>query len=204
MTVSHRESRAQSAGPGLLHRDPGLRRSALARPAPVCDGLGGTGQQPLPLDRAPVALGPDFPEGGRAVLRWHRHRPAQGRKRLVRRLDRHLQSGFHLPDDSVLNQAFRVCRNVWIDECRGRAQSGSVTRNPAIADRLAELAMVDTRLPARYRAIDEQPMPEAVTALLAQAPGVALGLWLSQPESGSEPAWTDIAEVLEHRADGQW
>lgn len=122
-----------------------------------------------------------------------------------------------------------------LTEAEMAAVREAIARDPAIADRLAELAMVDTRLQARYRAIDEQPMPEAVTALLGQTPvaaagadnvipltrwrrawthagraiaaavvaGVALGLWLSQPESGSEPAWTDIAEVLEHRAGGQ-
>lgn len=41
--------------------------------------------------------------------------------------------------------------------------------DPALGDRLAELAAVDERVSAHYSAIDEKPLPETVTAMLERA-----------------------------------
>ena len=43
-----------------------------------------------------------------------------------------------------------------------------IALDPSLADRLAELASVDAELQRHYGAIDQQPMPDAVTRLLEQ------------------------------------
>jgi anti-sigma factor RsiW len=45
-----------------------------------------------------------------------------------------------------------------------------ISRDENLANRLAELAMVDTQVASHYRRIDEQPMPEAITRLLSDEP----------------------------------
>lgn len=105
--------------------------------------------------------------------------------------------------------------------------------DPALADRLAELASVDTRLQRHYGAIDEQPMPYSVTRLLDQpAPKaradnvVAFPLWRRLKEHSAkaiaaavvagfamtqwlgspavdDPAWSSIAQALEQRPSGR-
>lgn len=105
--------------------------------------------------------------------------------------------------------------------------------DPELADRLAELAAVDARLQRHYGAIDDQPMPEAVTRLLEQpgpgdrsdnlvafpwwrrlrahsgkavAAAVIAGLAMTQwlnAPALNEPAGQALAEVLEHEASGR-
>ncbi|AZG71955.1 anti-sigma factor family protein [Shewanella livingstonensis] len=45
----------------------------------------------------------------------------------------------------------------------------AIIDNEAIAERLAELAMVDTMVQNHYQAIDQQPIPDTTTALLEQS-----------------------------------
>lgn len=108
--------------------------------------------------------------------------------------------------------------------------------DPALTDRLAELASVDAQLQAHYGTIDDRPMPESVTWMLADsssrnrasAPdtvvrfpwwrtlrgqagkavaaaviaGVALMQWFGLPSNG-DPAWQQVAQVLENQPSGQ-
>ncbi|MBE0486397.1 hypothetical protein [Marinobacter sp.] len=105
--------------------------------------------------------------------------------------------------------------------------------DPALADRLAELASVDAGLQRHYGAIDDQPVPDSVTRLLKQPDpvassnnvvafpwwrrlrehsgkavaaaviaGIAMTQWLNSPNV-DPPAWSALAEVLEHEPSGQ-
>lgn len=100
--------------------------------------------------------------------------------------------------------------------------------DPALADRLAELASVDAELQAHYRSIDDRPMPASVTRMLEPAndnvvtfpwwrrvrehsvkavaaaviAGVALTQWLTQPSNG-DPAWPAVANILDNQPSGE-
>lgn len=67
-----------------------------------------------------------------------------------------------------------------------------ISRDENLANRLAELAMVDTRVASHYRRIDEQPMPEAITRLLSD----------EQPANNiiAFPLWRRIQQGLQQHA----
>jgi negative regulator of sigma E activity len=50
------------------------------------------------------------------------------------------------------------------------AVRSQLAHDPSLADRLADMASVDAQLQKHYAAIDDRPMPEAVTRLLEQEP----------------------------------
>lgn len=54
-----------------------------------------------------------------------------------------------------------------LPEAEMQAVRDQLAADPALADRLAELASVDAELQTHYGAIDDRPMPEAVNRLLA-------------------------------------
>lgn len=57
-----------------------------------------------------------------------------------------------------------------LPEAEMQAVRDRLVADPELADRLAELASVDAELQARYGAIDDRPMPDAVTRLLVDRP----------------------------------
>ncbi|MET4028272.1 anti-sigma factor RsiW [Marinobacter sp. MBR-99] len=120
-----------------------------------------------------------------------------------------------------------------LSEPEMNAVRDQIALDPALADRLAELASVDAELQRHYGAIDQQPMPDEVTRLLAQAAPenrpdnvVAFPWWRRLKEhSGKavaaavvagfamtqwlgspavdDPAWPSIAQALEQQPSGQ-
>ncbi|MDX5329287.1 MAG: hypothetical protein LPK06_10945 [Marinobacter sp.] len=120
-----------------------------------------------------------------------------------------------------------------LSEPEMNAVRDQIALDPALADRLAELASVDAELQRHYGAIDQQPMPDGVTRLLAQAAPenrpdnvVAFPWWRRLKEhSGKavaaavvagfamtqwlgspavdDPAWPSIAQALEQQPSGQ-
>jgi hypothetical protein len=108
-----------------------------------------------------------------------------------------------------------------------------IALDPALADRLAELASVDAQLQRHYGSIDQQPMPDGVTRLLEQATSVdrpdkvvafpwwrrlaahsgkaiaaavVAGFVMTQwlgSPAVDDPAWSSIAQVLEQQPSGQ-
>ncbi|MFO7527343.1 MAG: hypothetical protein R6W86_00855 [Marinobacter sp.] len=62
-----------------------------------------------------------------------------------------------------------------LPEAEMQAVRDQLAADPALADRLAELASVDAELQARYGAIDDRPMPESVTRRLADGPSGGAG-----------------------------
>ncbi|KJS08810.1 MAG: hypothetical protein VR73_04315 [Gammaproteobacteria bacterium BRH_c0] len=68
-----------------------------------------------------------------------------------------------------------------LDEHEMAALREALAMDEALADRLAELALVDTVVASAYATIDHRPVPEAVTTLLSPATGadnvVALPVW---------------------------
>ncbi|WP_372985927.1 hypothetical protein [Marinobacter sp.] len=79
-----------------------------------------------------------------------------------------------------------------LPESEMQAMRDELAADPALAERLAELASVDAELQAHYGAIDDQPMPEAVTRLLADAPSGAVG---GEPDNViAFPWWRRVRE----------
>lgn len=108
--------------------------------------------------------------------------------------------------------------------------------DPALADRLAEMASVDAKLQAHYGSIGDRPMPESITRMLqedsaesvaaeqnivvtfpwwrtmrghagkavaaAVIAGVVLVQWSGMSSNG-DPAWQEVAQVLESQPSGQ-
>lgn len=120
-----------------------------------------------------------------------------------------------------------------LSEPEMNAVRDQIALDPALADRLAELASVDAELLRHYGAIDQQPLPEAIMSLLeppapvarpdnvvafpwwrrlkehsgkAVAAAVVAGFAMTQwPGSPAvdDPAWPSIAQVLEQQPSGQ-
>ncbi|MFC3115710.1 anti-sigma factor family protein [Cellvibrio fontiphilus] len=78
------------------------------------------------------------------------------------------------------------------------AMREQISRDENLANRLAELAMVDTRVASHYRRIDEQPMPEAITRLLSDEPQVSD----EQPTNNviTFPLWRRMQRSLQQHA----
>lgn len=119
-----------------------------------------------------------------------------------------------------------------LSESEMDAVRDQIALDPALADRLAELASVDAELQRHYGAIDDQPMPEAVIRLLEQplsaarpdnvvafhwwrrlrdhsgkaiAAAVIAGFAMNQwlnSPAVDEPHWPAVAKVLEHEPSG--
>ncbi|MDX5442111.1 MAG: hypothetical protein LPK15_16890 [Alteromonadaceae bacterium] len=120
-----------------------------------------------------------------------------------------------------------------LSEPEMNAVRDQIALDPALADRLAELASVDAELQRHYGAIDQQPMPDGVTRLLAQAApenrpdnvvvfpwwrrlkehsgkavaaAVVAGFAMTQwlgSPAVDDPAWPSIAQALEQQPSGQ-
>lgn len=79
-----------------------------------------------------------------------------------------------------------------LPEAGMQAVRDQLAADPALADRLAELASVDAELQTHYGAIDDRPMPEAVTRLLADAPPAGAG---GEPDNViAFPWWRRVRE----------
>ena len=78
----------------------------------------------------------------------------------------------------------------------------ALATDDSLSDRLAELALVDTVVATAYKTIDEQPLPESITALLQQEPksGVAIA---AQPIADNKATTNIVSLAVWRRFSGQ-
>ncbi|TNE98317.1 MAG: hypothetical protein EP328_04980 [Gammaproteobacteria bacterium] len=102
---------------------------------------------------------------------------------------------------SISDETLSAFLDAELPEQEMQAVRDALQEDPALTDRIADLAVVDEQLRAHYGEIDEQPLPEAVTAMLAEAPEstgkvVEFPMWRRVRQGVREHTGAAVAAVL--------
>ncbi|TBW59028.1 hypothetical protein EZI54_01555 [Marinobacter halodurans] len=102
---------------------------------------------------------------------------------------------------TITDETLSAFLDAELPEAEMQAVRERVRNDPALSDRLAALAAVDSQLSRHYSAIDDEPMPTPVTDLLAQADSgaanvVAFPAWRRWSRGIRRNAGIAVAAVL--------